>query len=123
MTDRILIDDLRLFGYHGVLPEEAVLGQRFRIDLRCGLDLMEAGRSDDVAHTVHYGQLIALVETIVTTHRYQLIERLAEVIAQEALTAFPRIETILVRITKPEAPVPSATGIVAVEIERSRSLG
>ncbi len=46
--DRIILSDLGFFGYHGVMPEEAVLGQRFFVDLVCGIDLREAGRTDDL---------------------------------------------------------------------------
>ena len=50
--DRIILRDLGFFGYHGVMPEEAVLGQRFFIDLVCGADLAEAGRSDELQHSI-----------------------------------------------------------------------
>ena len=121
MTDRILLRDLRFFGFHGVLPEEAVLGQRFRVDITAELDLSEAGRNDDLTKTVHYGELAMLVEKIGTTQRYQLIEALAEAIAVAIFETYPPIERLTVRITKPEAPVQLATGIIAIEIERSRA--
>ena len=121
MTDRILLRDLRFFGFHGVLPEEAVLGQRFRVDITAELDLSEAGRNDDLTKTVHYGELAMLVEKIGTTQRYQLIEALAEAIAVAIFETYPPIEQLTVRITKPEAPVQLATGIIAIEIERSRA--
>lgn len=120
MTDRIFINDLRFFGYHGVLPEEAVLGQRFRVDITAELDLSAAGRDDDLAQTVHYGEMAMLVEEIGRTQRFQLIEALAEAMANAIFKAYPPIERLTVRITKPEAPVPLSTGIIAIEIERSR---
>lgn len=123
MTDRILISDLHFFGYHGLLPEEASLGQRFQVDLACDLDLSEAGRSDDMTKTVHYGEIISTVESVVTTRRYKLIEALAEAIAAELFGKFERIERVRVRIDKPGAPVPFPTGLIAVEIERSRAIG
>lgn len=120
MTDRILINDLRFFGFHGLLPEETVLGQRFHIDLACEADLRAAGLSDAMEDSVHYGEIVALVQHIVTTHRYRLIEALAEAIAREILAAFARIERVTVRVTKPEAPVPIPIGTIAVEIDRRR---
>ncbi len=122
MADRILVSDLRFFAFHGLLPEETTLGQRFRIDLACELDLSEAGTSDQMATSVHYGQLIATVEHIVTTRRFKLIEALAEAIAADIFATFPRVDAVAVTVTKPEAPVPSATGVVAVSIERRRPL-
>ncbi|WP_018184945.1 dihydroneopterin aldolase [Kaistia granuli] len=120
MTDRIFINDLRFFGFHGVLPEEAVLGQRFRVDLIAELDLSEAGRTDDLEKTVHYGEIAMLVEEIGKTHRYKLIEALAEAMAKAVFEAYPPIDRLTIRITKPEAPVQLATGVIAIEIERER---
>lgn len=119
MTDRIFINDLRFFGYHGVLPEETVLGQRFRVDITAELDLSAAGRDDDLSKTVHYGEMAILVDEIGRTHRYKLIEALAEAIAKAIFETYPPIERLTVRITKPEAPVPISTGVIAIEIERS----
>ncbi|WEK49557.1 MAG: dihydroneopterin aldolase [Candidatus Kaistia colombiensis] len=120
MTDRIFINDLRFFGFHGVLPEEAVLGQRFRVDVTAELDLSAAGREDDLTKTVHYGEMAMLIEEIGRTHRYKLIEALAEAIAGAIFETYPPVERLVVRITKPEAPVPLATGVISVEIERER---
>lgn len=123
MTDGIHISDLRFFAFHGLLPEEETLGQRFRIDLSCEVDLAEAGASDDMAKSVHYGQLIAAVERIVTGRRYRLIEALAEAIATAILAEFQRVDAVAITVTKPEAPVQVATGVVAVSIERRRRVG
>lgn len=120
MTDRILIRDLRFFGFHGVLAEEAALGQRFRVDITAELDLSEAGRTDDLTKTVHYGEMAMLVEEIGRTHRYKLIEALAEAMAAAIFEKYPPVERLTIRITKPEAPVPLATGVISIELERSR---
>lgn len=118
--DRILVGRIAVFAHHGLLPEEERLGQRFYISLDCRLDLREAGRSDDVAHTVSYADLATLAVHIATTRRFALIEALAEAIALGILDGFPAIRTVGVRIDKPSAPVPTVLDSVAVEILRSR---
>ncbi|WP_029075436.1 dihydroneopterin aldolase [Kaistia adipata] len=120
MTDRIFINDLRFYGFHGVLLEEAVLGQRFRVDIVAELDLSAAGRTDDLTKTVHYGEMAMLIEEIGRMQRYKLIEALAEAMADAIFDAYRRVDRLTVRITKPEAPVPLTTGVIAVEIERER---
>ena len=120
MSDRILIERVAVFAYHGVLPEEGRTGQRFTISLDASLDLAEAGRGDDLAGTVSYADLAALAARIATDRRFALIEALAETVAAEALAAFPRIEAITVRVDKPEAPMPVEVAGVAVEITRRR---
>lgn len=120
MSDRIILERIAVFARHGLLPEEAATGQRFYLSLEARLDLREAGRRDDLAWSVDYGALAELAARIATERRFALIEALAEAIAEGALAAFPRIETIVVRIDKPEAPIPLVLAGVAVEITRSR---
>ncbi|MCX5515272.1 dihydroneopterin aldolase [Kaistia algarum] len=121
MTDRILISDLRFFAHHGLHPEEEALGQRFIVSLVLELDLSKAGTSDAMEDSVHYGEVVATTEAIVTQRRFKLIEALADAIAGTILERFPLVERITVRVEKPGAPIPIATGLVAVEIERGRA--
>lgn len=123
MPDRILVERIAIYAYHGLLPEEAKLGQRFYISLDCGLDLSQAGRSDDVAQTVSYADLTEIATSLATTRRFALIEALAEAIAGAVLERFARIESVSVRIDKPSAPVPAALDNVAVVLYRQRTTG
>ncbi|AYO82936.1 dihydroneopterin aldolase [Methylobacterium brachiatum] len=119
-TDRIGVARIAVFGRHGVLPEEAVLGQRFYISLDARLDLAPAGRSDDVAHTVSYADLTQIAVDIATERRFNLIEALAEAIAATILERFGSVEAITVRVDKPSAPVPAILDGVSIEITRHR---
>jgi 7,8-dihydroneopterin aldolase/epimerase/oxygenase len=121
MPDRILVHRIAVFAYHGVLPEEARLGQRFYVSLDCGLDLAPAGDSDDVSHTVSYADLTDIAVTIASNKRFALIEALAEAIADEILARFATIERVTVRVDKPSAPVAAVIDGVSVEITRYRA--
>jgi 7,8-dihydroneopterin aldolase/epimerase/oxygenase len=118
--DRILVHRIAVFAYHGALPEEERLGQRFYVSLECSLDLSEAGRTDDLHATVCYGRLTEVVTAVATGQRFRIIEGLAEAIAGEILARFPPVEEVLVRVDKPSAPVPAIIDGVAVEIRRRR---
>ena len=118
--DRIILEDLIFFAYHGVLEEEAHLGQRFHVDLTIWTDLSDAGRSDNYDDAICYAQVTRKVEEVVTGQRFKLIERLAQAIA-EAVLDDARIDKVAVRVHKPGAPLPIATGRVSVAIERSRA--
>ncbi|MCJ2035871.1 dihydroneopterin aldolase [Methylobacterium sp. J-068] len=122
MSDRILVTRIAVFAYHGLLEEEARLGQRFYISLECRLDLAPAGRSDDVARTVSYADLTAIVTRIATERRFALIEALAEAIAAEILARHRLIAEVRVRVDKPSAPVPAVIDGVAIEIVRTREV-
>lgn len=117
--DRIILEDLSFFAYHGVHDEEARLGQRFHVDLTIWADLSKPATSDRYEDTICYAHLTRTIEDVVTQGRFQLIERLAQAIA-DAVLADERIERVAVRVHKPGAPLPIATGRVSVAIERTR---
>ncbi|GEP01490.1 dihydroneopterin aldolase [Methylobacterium haplocladii] len=121
MADRILVHRIAVFAYHGVLPEEARLGQRFFVSLDCGVDLAQAGASDDVVQTVSYADLTEIAIEIASKRRFALIEALAESIAAEILARFPTVERASVRVDKPSAPVAAVIDGVSVEITRFRA--
>jgi 7,8-dihydroneopterin aldolase/epimerase/oxygenase len=120
MSDRIRVDRIAIYAYHGVHAAEEKLGQRFYVTIECGLDLQGAGRDDDWSQTVCYGQLTEIVNMVTTGRRFKIIEALAEAIAAKVLEVFGQIETITVRVEKPSAPVPAIIDGVTVEITRWR---
>ncbi len=109
--------DMEFYGYHGVLPEENRLGQKFIIDLSMYLSLNKAGKSDDRADTVSYADAFYLVREIVEGYPRNLIETVAEDIATAILQHFT-VCRVTVRVKKPAAPVPGHFGSMAVEISR-----
>lgn len=117
--DVIHLCGLEFYAYHGVLPEEQVLGQRFLIDIDLFFDLRKAGMSDQVEDTVHYGEVYDVIKTCVTEGSYLLIERLAEEIAQRVLGGFA-CGSVRVEVHKPQAPIPGIFKDVSVEIWRGR---
>lgn len=116
--DKITIQDLEVFGYHGVLEEEALLGQKFLITAVMSLDLRRAGRTDDIKETIDYGEVCQFIKKLVETERYLLIERLAEELATGLLLGFPKLAGVEITVKKPWAPVQVPLDTVAVTISR-----
>jgi len=122
MVDRVRLNEMVFYGYHGVLPEERRLGQRFLVDVELRVDLRRAGATDDLQDTVNYAGVYAIVREIMTGPPCNLIEAVAERIAARVLTEHPAVESVVVRIRKPEVPIPgSVLGSSEVWIERERS--
>ena len=115
--DRVVLCGLEFHGFHGVFEEEARFGARFVVDLELGLRLPS---DDDLAQTVDYSEVYALVKLEVTERRYRLIEALASRIAARVLSEHVRVQTVTVRVHKPHAPLPGVVRDVFVEVRRTR---
>ena len=120
MTDRIALTGLRVHGRHGVYEAERVQGQDFVVDVVLQLDTRPAALSDDVADTVHYGELAGALAEVVAGEPVNLLETLAARLAEVCL-AHPRVAAAEVTVHKPQAPIPLTFDDVSVTIRRVRS--
>ncbi|WP_375406417.1 2-amino-4-hydroxy-6-hydroxymethyldihydropteridine diphosphokinase [uncultured Amnibacterium sp.] len=118
--DRILLSGVRAVGRHGVLPEERANGQEFVVDLELWLDLGVAAATDRVAASVHYGELAEQVAAAISGDPVDLIETLAQRIADVAL-GNDLVDRVIVTVHKPTAPIAVPFTDVAVRIDRARS--
>lgn len=119
--DKIVLNNLGFYGYHGVLSEESRLGQKFFIDIELYTDLKPAGISDDLTKSTSYAEVFETVKGVVEGKPFKLIEALAEKITCEILSRYHLIEGVTVRVKKPEAPVPGIYDYFGVEITRHRN--
>ncbi|WP_419882638.1 dihydroneopterin aldolase [Peribacillus sp. B-H-3] len=118
--DKIYLNRMEFYGYHGVFPEENKLGQRFAVDVLAETDLSAAGNSDSLEDSVNYGEIYQVCKDIVEGMTFKLVESIAENIAKEMLLKFPKIQSVTVKVIKPDPPIPGHYQSVAVEITRSR---
>lgn len=116
--DRIVLEGLEFHARHGVFEVEARLGARFVVDVELFLPL---SGTDDLAQTVDYSAVYALVHARVTEERFALIEALAVDLATRVLAAQPRVARVLVRVHKPHAPLPGVVRDVFAEVVRERA--
>ncbi len=118
--DRIEILGITGTGYHGVFPNERRDGQEFRVDVTLTVDMRKAAVSDDLIDTVDYGTISQSVHDVITGDPVDLIEALAQRIADVCLYD-ERVEQVEVAVHKPQAPIPVPFGDVVVRIVRTRS--
>jgi dihydroneopterin aldolase len=119
MGDKLLLEDVRFYGQHGVTRAEQTVGAWFSVDVEMAVDLTAAAVSDQVSSTVDYGVVARRIVDIGTQNRVNLIERLAGMIVEALLREFPARE-IRVRVRK-LTPPHGVVGTPAVELTRSRS--
>ncbi len=120
MSDFIFVTGLSLHAYHGVMQHEAKVGQTFKLDLVLSIDLAAASRSDKLAHTVSYDQIVDLVSKVFCDKRYRLVEAAAGSVAEAVLARFPQITSVRIAVHKPHAPVAASFDDIGVTIERAR---
>ena len=113
----ITLKNCAFFGRHGVLEEEAQLGQRFFIDVVMDVEADDALLNDDVESTVHYGEAYEIVERIVTQTRRNLIETLAKDIGKALCDWSPRVRRAEVTIRKPSVPISGILDHAEVRVE------
>jgi 7,8-dihydroneopterin aldolase/epimerase/oxygenase len=118
-ADRLSVVGLEATGHHGVFEHERRDGQVFRVDLVLGLDTAAAAASDRLEDTVDYGALSARVKEAVERDPVDLIETLAQRIADLCL-ADPRVQWAEVTVHKPDAPIEATFSDVRLTIHRSR---
>ncbi|MEG3628422.1 dihydroneopterin aldolase [Streptomyces poriticola] len=117
--DRVALRGLKARGHHGVFPEEREAGQTFLVDVVLGLDTRPAAADDDLAKTVHYGIVAEEVVAVVQGEPVDLVETLAERIAQVCLQ-HEGVREVEVCVHKPDAPITVPFDDVTVTITRSR---
>jgi len=120
MSDEIRIVGIHCFGHHGVFEEERANGQDFYVDVILQLDLSNASHSDALGETIHYGEVCDLVVAEVCGPPVFLIEKLAGQIGDLLLTRYPLLQSALVTVHKPQAPVRAEVLDISVTIERVR---
>lgn len=111
---------MEFYGYHGVLPEETQLGQRFQVDVVLDVNLHQAGKTDDLAQTVSYAEVYDICKEVTENRTYKLIEAVAENIAEIILKQYERVNSVTVKVIKPNPPIHGIYQSVAVEIVRER---
>jgi dihydroneopterin aldolase len=119
-TDRIVLEGMRFYGFHGVNPEERVLGQEYLVDLAVEMDLAQAGASDRLEDTISYAHIYRAVRDVMEGEPRNLLEAAAQSVADRILSEFP-VDSVSIRVKKPHPPIRgSVIENATVEIFRRR---
>ena len=117
--DKIIIKDLEVFGNHGVLKEENVLGQKFLISAELTVSTRKAGITDALSLSVDYGKVAQFINEFVSKNTFKLIEAVAEHLTLALFAHFELLQQVKICIKKPWAPIGLPLDYAAVEIDRS----
>lgn len=118
MTSKILIEDLKIYAFHGVLPEETITGTYYLINLELHADLWKATDSDDLEHTINYAEVNDLIHQEMKINS-QLLEHVCGRIINAIHAKFPQINNIKIKLTKTNPPMKGEMKGVSVEFEKN----
>lgn len=117
--DQIRIDNLEVFAHHGVFPEEKEYGQKFYVNAILYTNTRHAGLADELSYSTNYSEICHFITNWMQERIYDLIESVAENLAEQILLNFGSITKIDLEIRKPFAPMRLTFESVSVRIERS----
>lgn len=116
--DKIIISRLNVFCNHGVFEEENINGQNFYVSAEIGIDAVKPGKTDELCDSVNYAEICTMITAWMKSNTCNLIETVAHNLAIMILEYSDLVQTVKIRIDKPEAPIGLPFDTVAVEIER-----
>jgi len=120
-TDRIHLTGLKFHGYHGVLPEENLLGQKFVVDATLFVDLTKPGKTDNVHDTVSYADVYRHIQAVMEGQPHKLLESVADRLVQEILAEYHKVQGVRLHIKKPHVAVTGVVESLGIEITRYRA--
>jgi len=115
MKSEIILKDIHFFAYHGVLPQEAVVGNEFVVNLILEVDITSAMQTDDVADTVNYAEVYEVMKAEMQ-QRSNLLEHVAGRIANRLLDNFPAITSVDILLEKLNPPMAADLNSAAVHL-------
>lgn len=118
--DKIFINDLKVYAYHGVNTEEKIDGQNFYLDIVIDAGLSKPCETDDVEDTISYAKVIKTAIRVMTAEKYDLIEKAAQKVCDAILEEYSKAEVVTITLKKPEAPMKADFGNVGITLTRSR---
>jgi len=117
---KIRFNNMIFYAHHGYYQAERELGQKFQVDMELDFDFDKAIQTDDLKDTVNFETVYQKVHHIFSSYKFTLLETLADRIAVEILENFP-INSILIRVRKPNVPLNGFMDNVEVEHLRRKS--
>lgn len=115
----IRLENVRLYGFHGCLKEEEMIGSDYRVDLQVQADLQKASQSDQLSDTVDYVHLQSIIREEMAL-RTKLIETVAARILDRVLKELPVVESASVWVSKINPPIGGDVQQVTVSLNKKR---
>ena len=115
---KIYLEDVKIYAYHGVLPEENIIGTYYILNAELHTDLWEAAESDDLNDTISYADINEIIHDEMKI-KSKLLEHVAGRIIFRIHEKFSQIDYIKLKITKTAPPMKGEMKGASIELEKS----
>lgn len=115
---KIYLEDVKIYAYHGVLPEENTIGTYYILNAELHTDLWKAAESDDLNDTISYADINDIIHQEMKI-KSQLLEHAAGRIILKIHDNFPQIDYIKLKLTKTAPPMQGEMKGASIELEKS----
>ncbi|MDQ1160831.1 dihydroneopterin aldolase [Chryseobacterium sp. SORGH_AS 447] len=115
---KIYLEDIKVYAYHGVLPEENTIGTYYILNTELHTDLWKAAESDDLNDTISYADINDIIHDEMKI-KSKLLEHVAGRIIAALHKKFPQIDYIKLKITKTAPPMKGEMRGASIELEQS----
>lgn len=117
MTSKIILENLKIYAFHGVLPEEKIIGTTFILNVEVHADLWKATETDDLQDTINYAAVNDILHAEMAIPS-QLLEHVIGRIFKKLQVSFPQITFIKIKLTKTNPPMRGEMDGVSVEMAK-----
>lgn len=102
--NKILVEGIKIYAYHGCLEEEGKIGTNYIVDVTLETDFTEAAKNDDLKKTIDYLIVYDIVKAQMAI-RSKLIEQVGQRIVDELKKQFFTLKKVEVKVTKLNPPM------------------
>lgn len=117
-SEQIIMKNMQFYAFHGIRETEKIEGQLFQMDLVISANLEMAAEKDDLRETINYEAVYKLVDRIVKTNKFHLLEALANSIAKEIKQEYANVLEVEVTVRKPKVSINAIMDYVAIKVKR-----
>ncbi len=115
MSSKIYLRNMRFHAFHGVLPQEGIVGNDYLVNLVLDYDFSSAMKTDDLQGTLNYAEVYQKVREEMAVPS-KLLEHVAGRIAHRLFSDFPEIQKLQLSITKVNPPMGADSDGAGVEV-------
>lgn len=117
MTSKIILEELKIYAFHGALPEENLLGTYFLVNVELHADLWKASETDRLEDTINYAEVNDIIHHEMEKNSHLLEHAVGRMIKKIA-SAYPQISYVKIKLTKTQPPMKGEMKGVSIEMEK-----